>query len=170
MSEPQTQDPTPWLTIARSKLGQREDAVQNTGAIVAWSIKPWTRQKPGPKMKWCGGFACTCMVLGGVRDALKFGSLTVTTIWERMAPYRLPAGAVPQPGDVVFFEHADSDTGIVGHHIGFVEVVNVLATGSESKYWFTTIEGNTRNMVAGNRYTDDDKRIMGFARPVLVGS
>ncbi|MGX7107822.1 glucosaminidase domain-containing protein [Hutsoniella sourekii] len=61
----------------------------------------------------------------------------------------------PQAGDIICF---DWDGGGFADHIGWVE-----AWASDQDVW--TLEGNSRNQVARNRFNWQDRRIMGYARP-----
>lgn len=146
------------IEIARSKLGQHEEGGPNQGPIVTWSITPWPHDDPRLGIKWCAGFACTCLLLAGAKMKA-VGSLSCEKLLEncqlRAWAWRFDAsqnGPLPSPGDLVFFAKDEQI-----FHVGLVESVD------DENGIITTLEGNAEDAVRRHTYPISDPHIYGFA-------
>lgn len=146
------------IDVALSQLGVHEDTGKNDGI-------PAERYMRGDKLAWCAGFALWCNAVSddenvAATTAEHYAMRSVTTfieVMKRKAMFvhkRQP----PQRNDFVFFGNTDSDVGIVGHHMGIVEDVDVEA-GT-----FTSIEGNYGNAVMRVKHRMSDPTILGYGR------
>ena len=146
------------LNVARSNIGYHE----NGNNITKFAQDRWDNEFYGWELTgqpWCDVFAdyCYCqpfgITLGAAITYQRVGS--GSALCSASAQYYKNNGAwytVPQPGDQAFFYISG---GI--NHTGIVETVN----GSQ----FTTIEGNTSDMVARRTYYINSSTVAGFGRP-----
>lgn len=146
------------LNVARSNIGYHESG----NNIIKFAAERWDNEFYGWELQgqpWCDVFAdyCYCqpfgIQLGAAITYQRVGS--GSALCSASAQYYKNNGAwytTPQPGDQVFFYVGG---GI--NHTGIVESVN----GSQ----FTTIEGNTSDMVARRTYYINGGSVAGFGRP-----
>lgn len=146
------------LNVARSNIGYHETG----NNITKFAAERWDNEFYGWELTgqpWCDVFAdyCYCQPFG-----IQLGAAITyqrvgggSALCSASAQYYKNNGAwytTPQPGDQVFFYVGG---GI--NHTGIVETVN----GSQ----FTTIEGNTSDMVARRTYYINSSTVAGFGRP-----
>lgn len=146
------------LNVARSNIGYHETG----NNITKFAAERWDNEFYGWELTgqpWCDVFAdyCYCQPFG-----IQLGAAITyqrvgggSALCSASAQYYKNNGAwytTPQPGDQVFFYVSG---GI--NHTGIVETVN----GSQ----FTTIEGNTSDMVARRTYYINGSTVAGFGRP-----
>lgn len=146
------------LNVARSNIGYHESG----NNITKFAAERWDNEFYGWELTgqpWCDVFAdyCYCQTFG-----IQLGAAITyqrvgggSALCSASAQYYKNNGAwytTPQPGDQVFFYVGG---GI--NHTGIVETVN----GSQ----FTTIEGNTSDMVARRTYYINSSTVAGFGRP-----
>lgn len=147
------------LTWALRQLGQHEQGGANMGAVVERSIALWSDAPAGPWALWCAGFASTALVAGGCEGALDIGTLGAERLHERMRPFWV-VDEPPAPGDVVWFRR-----GLGGWHVGLVAEV----LGGYPLLQVRTVEGNAGDAVSSRTYAWREARIIGHARPRLLG-
>ncbi len=116
------------LAVAEAEIGQAETPPgSNDGAAIAKYRSAVAGAYPGAP--WCAYFVSWAAAQAGApigANGAGIGSVEGVEAWGRQTGRFLPAGTVPQPGDLILFG---------GRHIGIVESVN--ADGS-----LTTVEGN----------------------------
>lgn len=149
--------PTP-LRWALAQLGQHERGGPNCGEVVERAIALWTDAPAGAWALWCAGFVSTALVAGGCENALDLGTLGAERLHERMRPYWVDEA--PMPGDVIWFRR-----GVGGWHVGLVAEV----LGGHPLLQVRTVEGNSNDAVSSRTYAWREARIIGHARPRLLG-
>jgi hypothetical protein len=98
---------------------------------------------------WCAQFASWCAKQAGTplgEAGQGFQSVEAVAAWAQRTGRWQPAGATPQPGDLIVWG---------GHHIGLVESVD--PDGS-----IHTIEGNSSNAVSKRTYGADGGGATGY--------
>jgi hypothetical protein len=110
-------------------------------AVAGAGVGPWCAQF----VSWCAKQAGTPLGEAGQG----FQSVEAVAAWAQRTGRWQPAGATPQPGDLIVWG---------GRHIGLVESVD--ADGS-----IHTIEGNSSNAVSRRTYGRDGGGATGYVRP-----
>ena len=164
------------LAIAKSQLGYQESP--RNFQMVNNERKGYSRYGAwygAPYSDWCAIFIQFCMNYAGVDTRLMPASAGVGN-WIRnvskMDNYFAPAGYMPQPGDIIFFDWDPIVDGIErdGDHVGLVAEVKTkeetTADGAkvQTPVSVITIEGNSSNAVKYNTYSIDDTTIIGYSR------
>ena len=122
------------LSAAASAIGVAEDPPgSNDGPGLATFRSAVAGAAPGAP--WCAYFVSWAAQQGGTPlgdGGQGFGSVEGIAAWASSTGTLLPAGATPEPGDLVLYG---------GRHVGIVASVNADGT-------LSTVEGNYRNAVA----------------------
>jgi hypothetical protein len=137
------------LAIATGELGQAEiPPGSNEGPAIARYRAAVEGSYGGAP--WCAYFVSWAAAQAGYplgEEGQGYGAVEQIHDWGARTGRLLPAGAVPQPGDIVLYG---------GRHVGLVEAVN--PDGS-----LTTIEGNYQHRVS--RVHRSPSEATGFVRP-----
>ena len=137
------------VAAAQSEVGQAEQPpgsndspriAEYRTAVAGAGVGPWCAQF----VSWCAKQAGTPLGEAGQG----FQSVEAVAAWAQRTGRWQPAGAAPQPGDLIVWG---------GRHIGLVESVD--ADGS-----IHTIEGNSSNAVSKRTYGRDGGGATGFVR------
>lgn len=122
------------LAFAQAEVGQAESPPgSNDSPRIATYRSAVAGAYPGAP--WCAYFASWAAASAGApigEEGQGYGAVEDVAAWGARTGRLLPAGATPQPGDLILYG---------GRHIGIVESVNL--DGS-----LTTIEGNHQNAVS----------------------
>ena len=137
------------LAAAQAEVGQAEQPPgSNDSARIAEYRTATAGSGVGP---WCAYFASWAAAQAGVpigEQGQGFGAVTAVWDWGQRTGRTIPAGSVPQPGDLIVWG---------GRHMGIVESVG--ADGS-----IRTIEGNSSDQVARRTYGPDGGGATGYVR------
>jgi len=137
------------LAAAQAEVGQVE---QPPGSNDSTRIAQYRQATAGAGVgPWCAYFLSWAAKEGGAplgEQGQGFGAVEAVDGWAKRTGRSLPAGSVPQPGDLIVWG---------GRHIGIVESVG--ADGSIS-----TIEGNSSDSVARRTYGRDGGGATGYVR------
>jgi len=151
--------PSPLLYALR-QVARHEQGGPNLGPIVEESLALWTG-RPTMSAAWCAGFLSTGLVAGGALGALTVGHLSAEQLWKNLrACWVKDTPPAPLPGDVAWFRRADG-----GWHVGFIAAV----VSPFPDLRIQTIEGNSHNQVNVRTVAWRDAKIIGLARPILIG-
>jgi hypothetical protein len=136
------------LAAAESQLGVSE---QPPGSNDGPGLETYRDAVAGaaPGEPWCAYFASWAAGQAGApigASGQGLGSVSEITDWAASTGRLLPAGATPQPGDLILFGD---------RHVGLVESVNPDGT-------LTTVEGNYANAVS--RVTRSPGEATGYVR------
>ena len=128
--------------------------------------KFWRWYGLGSRVAWCAIFISYCAdQLGYIDQDIipRFASVPYGVNWFKSRDLWLPAGEVPKPGMIVFFDFENFEAGIYwvndgsGDHVGFVEYV-------EDGY-VHCIEGNNGDTCKQTSYPINSQWIMGYGTP-----
>jgi len=137
------------LAAAQAEVGQAE---QPPGSNDSPRIAQYRQATGGSGVgPWCAYFTSWAAREAGVpvgEQGQGFGAVAAVDGWAKRTGRSLPAGSVPQPGDLIVWG---------GRHIGIVESVG--ADGS-----IHTIEGNSSDSVARRTYGRDGGGATGYVR------
>jgi hypothetical protein len=137
------------LAAVRPEVGQTEQPPGSNDSPRIAQYRQATAGAPGPG-PWCAYFVSWAARQAGapIGDSGQgFGRVDDVMAWGQRSGKALPAGATPQPGDLIVWDE----------HIGIVESVG--ADGS-----IKTIEGNSSNSVARRQYGSDGGGAIGYVR------
>jgi hypothetical protein len=137
------------LAAVRPEVGQTEQPPGSNDSPRIAQYRQATAGAPGPG-PWCAYFVSWAARQAGapIGDSGQgFGRVDDVMAWGQRSGKALPAGATPQPGDLIVWDE----------HIGIVESVG--ADGS-----IKTIEGNSSNSVARRQYGSDGGGAVGYVR------
>ncbi len=145
------------IELANSYVGLEEDTGNNDG-------KPTDLFAGGRKEPWCAHFVAFLYREAGrvipgdvLPNAERANPLASVEHMERVFKEHGWHFREPAAGDVVFFRsRGRSDPARTGRHCGIVVSV--------SNREFTTIEGNSGNMVRRSTYRRDSPNVTGFGR------
>lgn len=142
------------LAIAQSQMGYTESA-RNYVVSEDNSIRGYTRYGAWygiPYGDWCAMFVSFCMHYAGVEE-IPTNAHCPSWVYQlqELDLYKVPSEYVPESGDLIFFDWDGDDR---SDHVGLVEEVVDTEV--------ITIEGNSGNCVAQNKYELHDKRIVGY--------
>jgi hypothetical protein len=136
------------LAAVRPEVGQAEQPPgSNDSPRIAQYRQATAGSGVGP---WCAYFVSWAARQAGVPigdSGQGYGLVDDVMAWGERTGRALPAGATPQPGDLIVWDE----------HIGIVESVG--ADGAIS-----TVEGNSSNMVARRQYGSDGGGAVGYVR------
>ena len=136
------------LAAVRPEVGQAEQPPgSNDSPRIAQYRQATAGSGVGP---WCAYFVSWAARQAGVPigdSGQGYGLVDDVMAWGERTGKALPAGATPQPGDLIVWDE----------HIGIVESVG--ADGA-----INTIEGNSSNMVARRQYGSDGGGAVGYVR------
>jgi hypothetical protein len=136
------------LAAVRPEVGQAEQPPgSNDSPRIAQYRQATAGSGVGP---WCAYFVSWAARQAGVPigdSGQGYGLVDDVMAWGQRTGKALPAGATPQPGDLIVWDE----------HIGVVESVG--PDGS-----IDTIEGNSSNMVARRKYGSDGGGAVGYVR------
>lgn len=122
------------LRLAESHLGTTEDPPGS-------NCQPFSEGLGRPCEAWCADFVVSCLRASGVRIPSESAYTPAMFAGFRAAGMSVPVATI-LPGDVVFFDFPDKQTGI--QHAGFAETpIGPAGVG--------TIEGNTSSDNAGSQ-------------------
>ena len=137
------------LAAAQAEIGQAE---QPPGSNDSPRIAEYRTATAGSGVgPWCAYFVSWAAKQAGApvgEQGQGFGAVSALYAWGERTGRALPAGARPQPGDIIVWG---------GRHIGIVE--NVLPDGS-----IQTIEGNSSDQVSRRTYGPDGGGATGYVR------
>lgn len=138
------------VNLVRNEVGVAE---QPPGSNDAPRIAQYRQATAGAMAgaPWCAYFTSWAAREAGVpvgEQGQGFGAVAAVDGWAKRTGRSLPAGSVPQPGDLIVWG---------GRHIGIVESVG--ADGS-----IHTIEGNSSDSVARRTYGRDGGGATGYVR------
>src|SRR5918992_4349567 len=137
------------LAAAQAELGQAE---QPPGSNDSPRIAEYRTATAGSGLgPWCAYFVSWAAQQARApvgEQGQGFGAVSALYAWGERTGRALPAGARPQPGDIIVWG---------GRHIGIVE--NVLPDGS-----IQTIEGNSSDQVSRRTYGSDGGGATGYVR------
>jgi hypothetical protein len=137
------------LAAVRPEVGQTEQPPGSNDSPRIAQYRQATAGAPGPG-PWCAYFVSWAARQAGVPigdSGQGYGRVDDVMAWGERTGKALPAGATPQPGDLIVWDE----------HIGIVESVG--ADGS-----IKTIEGNSSNSVARRQYGSDGGGAVGYVR------
>ena len=137
------------LAAVRPEVGQAEQPPGSNDSPRIAQYRQATAGAPGPG-PWCAYFVSWAARQAGVPigdSGQGYGRVDDVMAWGQRAGKALPAGATPQPGDLIVWDE----------HIGIVESVG--ADGS-----INTIEGNSSDSVAQRTYGSDGGGAVGYVR------
>jgi hypothetical protein len=137
------------LAAVQGEVGQTEQPPgSNDSPRIAQYRQATAGSGVGP---WCAYFLSWAAQQAGAplgEQGQGFGAVAAVDAWAKRTGRSLPAGSVPQPGDLIVWG---------GRHIGMVESVG--ADGS-----IQTIEGNSSDSVARRSYGPDGGGATGYVR------
>jgi uncharacterized protein (TIGR02594 family) len=134
------------LNAARGEVGVTESSGSNNSPRIA-EYRTATAGNPGPG-PWCAYFVSWCAKQAGAPigdNGSGYGAVDAVRAWGDRTGRALPAGQLPQPGDLILFNQ----------HIGIVESVDA---GGQ----IHTIEGNSSDQVT--RRTHSPGEATGYVR------
>lgn len=140
------------IRIAESHLGTTEEPAGS-------NCQPFSRGLNRPCEAWCADFVVSCLRQAGIRIPSESAYTPTMFAGFRAAGLSIPIGAIA-PGDVLFFDFPDRQTGI--QHVGFAETsIGPAGVG--------TIEGNTSSGDHGSQ--DNGGGVYRRVRPIrfIVG-
>lgn len=136
------------LSIAQAQVGQAEvPPGSNDGPSIATYRTATDGAYAGAP--WCAYFVSWAFAQAGMplgEEGQGYGAVEQIRDWAARTGHLIPAGALPQPGDIVLYG---------GRHVGIVESVN--ADGS-----LNTVEGNYQHKVS--RVHRSPSEATGFVR------
>ena len=142
------------LAIAKSQLGYTESA-KNYIVAEDQELKGYTRYGAwygAPYDDWCAMFVSFCLHYAGVEGVpMNAHCPGWADELRELNLYNIPSDYVPKAGDIIFF---DWEKDGLSDHVGLVKELvdtNVI-----------TIEGDSGNRVAQNKYELHDDRIVGY--------
>jgi len=122
-------------------LGEKEVG-KNTGPVVEWAMRPWSKVKPDESgwAEWCAAAVCTAYLEAGSSQIKDLASTNANTLWQRLVKrgqaFSLSESSIPALGDLVFFER----NGKV-YHVGLVKEYDPKTKR------LITLEGNANDAV-----------------------
>ena len=137
------------VAAVRPEVGQTEQPPGSNDSPRIAQYRQATAGAPGPG-PWCAYFVSWAARQAGVPigdSGQGFGRVDDVMAWGQRAGKALPAGAKPQPGDLIIWDE----------HMGIVEEVT-----PDGK--IRTIEGNSSDSVARREYGSDGGGAVGYVR------
>lgn len=154
---------------ARAWLGKKESDDSHKEIIDVYnSHKPLAR---GYAVKytdaWCATFVSAVAIKSGVTDILptECGCGQMIQLLQKLGEWIENDAYVPSPGDVIFYDWQDSDS---GDNTGWPDHAGIVETVSGST--ITVIEGNKSNAVGRRTLQVNSKYIRGYGVPKYSGS
>lgn len=103
-------DPTPWMAIARAKIGQHEEpGSKNNNPFILECFLHTTYDAAQDEVPWCAAFVCWVLDQAGIKSTRNAAAASYCT-WGQ--PAKL------QPGAIVVIRHVTGS-----HHVCFVDKV-----------------------------------------------
>ena len=137
------------VNLARAEVGVAEQPPGSNDSPRISQFRQATAGAPGPG-PWCAYFVSWAARQAGVPigdSGQGYGLVDDVMAWGQRTGKALPAGATPQPGDLIVWDE----------HIGIVESV-----GTDGS--IHTIEGNSSDSVARRDYGSDGGGAVGYVR------
>lgn len=143
--KPASGDASPWLTIARSYIGQKEIAGSKDNPTIAGFYKRVTGRTEHDEVAWCAAFVGSCLVEAGYPSTGALNARSYLTYGTKLDE--------PIPGCIVVYSRGDPK-GWQGHVQFFTRKVGSRIYG---------IGGNQQNAVGEDDYSDD--QLLGYRWP-----
>lgn len=124
--------------VHRVRLGDLEDLLVRTEALLGWSFEPWTLLKPGPMTRSGKVFDLTATILKGPNSAFRRKQLQLTEALDTSLLYLLEDGSRSA--------------------LELVPFIRLLAgtTGQDACYFYNRMEGTEARWVSYHYHQDPE--------------